>query len=128
MNNFSPRSRRPLTLPRAILLPFFAMALALATSGCQSNSHTSNPRLRKIDEMLAAQLPNGTTRTRVQFFVHSRGFIEEYPADRKTVVAVVRLVDTDTLQPATARVTFHFDPQDKLTTYDMEAAPDTSTQ
>jgi hypothetical protein len=119
----SPNSAKPFVLPPRVLLAFLTLVLALSTPGCQSNSHTSDARLRKIDQTLAAQLPKGTPRSRVEFFLHSRGFPQQYSADPKDVVAIVRLVDTDTLQPATARVTFHFDPLEKLTTYDMEAAP-----
>jgi hypothetical protein len=98
--------------------------IAVAGTGCKSNSHTSDPRLRKIDEMLGAQLPAGTSRQRVTFYLSSRGFEQQPSAESNTVVAVVHHVDTETLQPATARVTFHFDAQDKLTTYDLQPAPE----
>ncbi|MGH9675914.1 MAG: hypothetical protein ACRD36_02330 [Candidatus Acidiferrum sp.] len=124
MNKLPRRFLRPTAIPSGSILALLAMVLSFAAPGCQSNSHTSNPRLHKIDEILAGQLPKGTTRTRVSFFLNSRGFIEESSSDPATVVGIVRLVDTDTLQPATARVTFHFDPQDRLTTYDMQSAPD----
>jgi hypothetical protein len=44
------------------------------------------------------------------------------------VVAIVHRVDTDTLQPATARITFHFDDADKLKSYDLEPAPSSAQQ
>ena len=110
MNNLPRRFLKLVAFPNSILLAFLVIVLVLATPGCQSNSHTSNPRLRKIDELLSAQLPKGTPRTRVNFSLNSRGFTEEYSSDPQAVVAIVHLVDTDTLQPATARVTFHFDP------------------
>src|SRR5271165_7213794 len=108
-----PRFRKSNASAASSPLAFLALAvlLLLAVSACQTNSHTSDPRLRKIDELLSAQLPKGTPRDRVSFFLHSRGFVEKLSPDTKTVVGLVRLVDTDTLQPATARVTFHFDPQ-----------------
>lgn len=127
MSTSSSRFSRLPNSTAKFLLAFLSMAFVLAAPGCQSNSHTSNPRLRKIDEMLATQLPKGTPQARVTFFLHSRGFTDEYSPDRSAIVAIVRLVDTDTLQPATARVTFHFDSFDKLTTYDMEAVSDSST-
>lgn len=114
--------------PRRVLLASLTVFSVLAVPGCQSNSHTSDSRLRKIDETLAAQLPKGTARARVEFFLRSRGFPQQTSADPKDVVAIVRLVDTETLKPATARVTFHFDPLDKLVTYDMQAAPDDAPQ
>jgi len=96
----------------------------MAGAGCQSDVHTSNPRLRKIDELLATQFPKGTPRERVTSFLNSRGFEQQYSADPHAVVGVVHHVDTETLQPATARVTFQFDAQDKLITYEMQEAQD----
>jgi len=128
MNLDYPRSPEPSMSLRRSLVVFLTLLLALAASGCQGNSHTSDSRLRKIDETLAAQLPKGTPRSRVEFFLHSRGFPQQYSADPRDVVAIVRLVDIDTLQPATARVTFHFDSLDKLITYDMQTAPNDGPQ
>ena len=119
---------RTFASPPGVLLASLTLCLIVAPSGCQGNSHTSDSHLRKIDETLAAQLPKGTGRARVEFFLRSRGFLQESSAEPKDVVAIVRLVDTETLQPATARVTFHFDSLDKLITYDMQAAPNDAPQ
>ena len=102
--------------------------LSLALSGCKTSGHTSDPRLRQIDEMLDSQVPQGTPRSRVIFFLSSQNFAVENARDARTVVAVVHRVDTDTLQPATARVTFHFDDADKLKSYDLEPAPSSAQQ
>ena len=96
--------------------------LALAAAGCKTGAHTSDPRLRQIDEMLNSQLPPGIPKSRVMFFLSSQNFPVENASDAKAVVAIVHRVDTDTLQPATARVTFHFDASDKLKSYDLEPA------
>jgi hypothetical protein len=102
------------------------LLVAFAGNGCQrSHTHTSDFRLEKIDAMLNAELPTGTPRTRVEYFLTSRGYKLEGSSDQNAVVAIVRHVDTDTLQPATARAAFHFDSNNKLTSYDLEAAPDT---
>jgi hypothetical protein len=101
----------------------FFLLLAVA-GGCNSHSHTFDPKLRKIDETLDAKLPKGTSRDRVAFFLTTRGYTVESSGDRRTVVAIVRQVDTETLQPATARVEFHFDANDRLTSYDLQRAPD----
>ena len=61
---------------------------------------------------------------RVEFFLNSRGYSIEHSSDKGSLVAMVRHVDTDTLQPATARVTFHFDPNEKLLSYELQSAPD----
>ena len=114
----------PAALP--LLLPAAGAALFLAFSlyGCKSAAHTSDSRLEKIDEMLNTQLPQGTPRLRLEFFLHSRGYQLEGSPDKNSLVAVVRQIDTDTLEPQTARVTFHFDLKDKLVSYELEAAPD----
>jgi hypothetical protein len=96
--------------------------LVLALAGCKTGAHTSDPRLRQIDEMLDSQLPQGTPRARVIFYLSSQNFAVENPGDAKAVVAIVHRVDTDTLQPVTARVTFRFDASDKLKSYDLEPA------
>jgi hypothetical protein len=74
--------------------------------------------------MLNTQLPPGTPKSRVEFFLSSRGYSIEHSSDKGSLVAMVRHVDTDTLQPATARVTFHFDPNEKLLSYELQSAPD----
>jgi hypothetical protein len=94
--------------------------LALVLSGCKTSAHTSDPRLRQIDELLDSKLPQGTPKSRVIFFLGSQNFPVENTSDAQAVVAIVHRVDTDTLQPATARVTFHFDASDKLKSYDLE--------
>jgi hypothetical protein len=101
-----------------------ALLLAFSICGCKSNAHTSDSRLRKIDEMLNTGLPQGTPRSRLEFFLSSRGYKLEDAPDKNSLVALVRQIDTDTLEPRTARVTFHFDVHDKLVSYELEAAPD----
>jgi hypothetical protein len=98
--------------------------LLLAAGGCKKHSHTRDPRLRKIDQMLDAKLPPGTPRTRVEYFLSSRGYRIEDSPDNNSVVAVVHHIDTETLRPATARVILRFDSKDKLITYELEAASD----
>jgi|ERR1700722_7111604 len=115
----------PAALPLLLSMAGAAFFLAFFLCGCKSHSHTSDSRLEKIDEMLNAQLPQGTPRSRLAFFLNSRGYKREDSPDKNSLVAVVRLVDTDTLEPATARVTFHFDLNDKLVSYELQSAPDT---
>ena len=115
-----------ITLLQKLLLAGVFLALALA--GCKSSTHTSDPRLRQIDEMLDSQLPPGTPKSRVILYLSSQDYPVENTADAKAVVAVVHRVDTDTLEPATARVTFHFDASDKLKSYDLEPAASAAPQ
>lgn len=127
------RSRNP-ARQSAALLPFLQLAcgalflLAFSGIGCKRNAHTADSRLQKIDEMLSAQLPTGTSKARVEYFLTSRGYKLEDSPDKSSLVAVVRHVDTDTLQPATARATFHFDASDKLISYDLQPASDAPLQ
>jgi hypothetical protein len=116
----------PITILQNLVLG--GVFLSLALSGCKTSGHTSDPRLRQIDEMLDSQLPQGTPRSRVIFFLSSQNFAIENARDARTVVAIVHRVDTDTLQPATARVTFHFDDADKLKSYGLEPAPISAQQ
>jgi hypothetical protein len=109
---------------RALAVICAALLFLFSGAGCKSSAHTSDPRLRKIDELLSAALPKGTPRSRVEFFLSTRGYSIEVPADRNTVVALVHHVDPKTLEPSTARVTFRFDANDNLTTYYMEPAPE----
>ena len=111
-------------LPLLLSTAGAALFLAFSVCGCKSNAHTSDSRLEKIDEMLNTQLPRGTPRSRLEFFLNSHGYRLEDAPDKNSVVAVVRQIDTATLQPRTARVTFHFDVNDRLVSYELEAAPD----
>jgi hypothetical protein len=105
-------------------LAFLVLLLAFSNCGCKSNAHTSDSRLQKIDEMLNAQLPQGTPKSRVEYFLNSRGYKLEDSPDKNSFIGLVRHVDTDTLQPATARVTFHFDSNNKLISYELQSIPD----
>jgi hypothetical protein len=102
-----------------LLLCCFASAVACK----KSTQHTSDPKLRGIDTLLNAELPAGTPMTRVTYFLTTRGYQLQAARGTHTVVAVVHHVNTETLQPEAARVTFHFDAQDRLLEYDLEPAP-----
>jgi hypothetical protein len=116
-------------MPR-LLLTMLASALfcaMLVTAGCKSSvSHTSNPQLKQIDELVNQQLPPGTPMSKVSFFLNSRGYPSERSSDPRAIVATIEHVDTETLRPSAARVTFRFDANDKLLTYDMTPAMPTA--
>lgn len=109
-------------------LAYVAVLLTVSLSGCKSRGQTSDSRLKKIDELLAAQLPKGVTRGRVEYFLNSRGYRIEASSNRNEVVAIVRQIDTETLQPAAATVTFHFDSNNNLLSYELRAAPAAPSQ
>jgi len=101
--------------------------IGIGLVGCKSSGgHTSNSQLRPIDELINHQLPPGSTMAQVNFFLNARGYPEEDSHQAHTLIATIEHVDTETLQPSAARVTFHFDNSDKLVTYDMTAVQPTS--
>lgn len=117
------RSRR-----LAARMPACLFLLLAVAAGCSSHTHTYDPKLRKIDELLDAHLPKGTSRDRVGFFLTTRGYKVEGSPDIHTVIAIVQHIDTETLQPSTARVIFHFDAGDRMISYDLQRAPDVPFQ
>jgi hypothetical protein len=102
--------------------------LILPLAGCRGKGHTSDPRLRQIDELLDAQLPEGSLKARVAVYLSSQGFPVQASNDPRAIVAIVHRVDTETLRPVTALVTFHFDARDKLQSYEIVEAPDSMPQ
>ena len=116
----SPSSSRRPFYSLAGLILFFVAALVVP-SGCNQSGHTSDPRLRQIDEMLDSQLPVGTPKSRVVFYLNSQGFPIDNGTDPKSMTATIQHVDTESLKPVTATVTFHFDREDKLKTYELTA-------
>jgi hypothetical protein len=118
-------SLRPLRIANfRLCVVGLALAISFSPWGCKTSAHSSDSRLRKIDEMLDAELPKGTSMARVTFFLSSRGYRIENPGKAQTIVAIVRKIDTETLRPANARVTFHFDAGDRLDSYELAASPD----
>lgn len=104
------------------------IVLMLPLTGCKGKGHTSDPRLRQIDELLDAQLPEGSAKSRVVVYLNSQGFPLQPSNDPRAVVVVVHHVDTETLKPEAALVTFHFDASDKLKSYELIEAPDSPRQ
>src|ERR1700761_9436823 len=101
-----------------------ALAIGVGVAGWQSSAHSSDSRLKKIDEMLGTELPKGTSMARVGYFLDSRGYRIVAASKPQTMEAIVRQIDTETLRPANARVIFHFDAQGQLTSYELTSAPD----
>src|SRR5882762_3346448 len=120
MKNLAAPANRLLKLRATcyLLCAFFILIFA----GCKQGKHTANPRLRQIDDMLDSQLRPGATKARVTVYLNSQGFAIEKSLDSHSVIAIVRHVDADTLQPETARVTFHFDAHDRLLSYELVPA------
>ena len=80
---------------------------------------TDDPQLKPIQQMIETQLPKGSPAGRVTNFLSVRGYEQQAPEKPGTVVAIVRHIDTQTVRPVTARVTFHFDANGKLDAVEM---------
>jgi hypothetical protein len=95
------------------------VGLLLILCGCKGAFRIEDPQLKPIREMIEKNLPIGTTDGAVQDFLSARGYPTEPPQKPGTMVAVIRHIDTERLQPVTARVTFYFDAYGKLNTYEI---------
>ena len=97
------------------------LALALAgLAGCGGAGRTDDPQLKPIQSMLEAQLPPHTPEEKVVAFLGNRGY-PILPAQKQgTIVANIRRTDTATVQPVIARVTFYFDANRKLNTFELQ--------
>jgi hypothetical protein len=104
--------RRELPSAAPVFLFLALLTLCLA-GGCKKSSEVDDPQLKPIQEMLNQSLPVGSSEAMVTQFLAVRGYPQE-AAKRGTVVAIIRHIDTEKLQPVTARVTFYFDANGKL--------------
>jgi hypothetical protein len=102
------------------LTSFIALVVLFLLSGCkQGRPQVDDPQLKPIQAMLDEKLPIGTTSGAVTEFMSSRGYPLEASDQSDTLIATIRHIDTEKMQPVTARVTFHFDANGKLTTYEI---------
>ena len=102
---------------RSRLLLAFALA---GLAGCGGPGRTDDPQLKPIQSMLEAQLPPHTPEEKVVAFLGNRGY-SILPAQKQgTIVANIRRTDTATVQPVIARVTFYFDANGKLNTFELK--------
>jgi hypothetical protein len=115
-------SLRPLFRPfRPLLWASFLLAAApwLFLAGCNQKRKVDDPQLKPIQDMLEANTPVGTTEGAVNQFLAMRGYQTEATDKPGTIVAIIRHIDTEKLQPVTARVTFYFDASGKLNTHEI---------
>ena len=109
----------PTNCSRLAVLVFVAM-LTVGLSSCQKFLVTKDPALKPIQEMLERGLPVGTPRANVSQYLSSQGFLEERSDKPGIVVAIVRKIDIQKMQPVTARATFYFDANGRLNTFELQ--------
>lgn len=115
----SLRSRRLLRLGAV-----FAGALLLWSSGCQKRARTDDPLLKPIQEMLDARVPPGTPEEKVLAYLTSRGYAVLPSQKPGTIVARIPIGDIEQVPVTTAQITFYFDANGKLNTFELQRAPD----
>jgi hypothetical protein len=99
-----------------LLAVFFALLLL---AGCGRSNRVDDPQLKPIQDMLDTNVPAGSTQNAVSQFLATRGYPVEATDKPGTLVAIIRHIDTERLQPVTARVTFYFDANGKLNTTEI---------
>jgi hypothetical protein len=104
---------------RLALVPGFLIAGLFFFAGCKGAFKVEDPQLKPIQAMIDQSLAPGTTEGAVQEFLSARGYPTEPASKPGTLVAIIRHIDTEKLQPVTARVTFYFDANGKLNTYEI---------
>jgi len=70
--------------------------------------------------MLEQQLPPRTPEEKVVAFLDNHGYPILAAQKQGTIVANIRRTDTQAVQPVIARVTFYFDANRKLNTFQLE--------
>src|SRR5260370_7117606 len=103
LRNLSKSSSR--SIASLSLLGVFTM---LALAECKHRGHTSDPRLRQIDQMLDSQLPAGTPKSRVSFYLSSQGFPPEKTRDPNDTPPVVPPVHPTPPHPPPLPLPFPF--------------------
>jgi hypothetical protein len=98
-----------------------AAAVLSLLAGCgKTSNEVTDPQLKPIQEMLNSQLPVGSSEGTVRQFLSARDYPTESNSKPGTVIAIIRHIDTEKLQPVTARVTFYFDANGRLNTTEIE--------
>ncbi len=116
LSKFAERSGSSLRLGVLVIL----YAAIVWSAGCQKIERTNDPQLKPIQAMLDAQLPHGTPEANVLSFLNNRGFPVLPDGKQGTIVTTIRHIDTETVTPVTARVTFYFDANRRLNTYELQ--------
>ena len=99
---------------------FFLLVSSILVGCGTSSNEVSDPQLKPIQDMVNSQLPVGSSEGTVQQFLVARGYPIEKSSRPGTLIGIIRHIDTEKLQPVTARVTFYFDANGRLNTTEIE--------
>lgn len=102
------------------LFLLLAAAGLSVVAGCKKSLRVTDPQLRPIQDTLDAQLPPGSTEQQVLMYLSARGYPVEPSEKQGTIVTTIRHIDTQRMQPVTARVIFYFDANNKLNTVEIQ--------
>jgi hypothetical protein len=117
MASLTHPTRRSFSWLLARCLIFVSCVVLL--SGCKQAFQVDDPELKPIQEILNKNLPPGVTEGAVNQFLSMRGYPQQTPEKPGTLVAIIRHIDTEKMRPVTAKVTFYFDANGKLNTYEI---------
>lgn len=101
----------------------FLGLVLLSFAGCQKTTRTNDPQLKPIQEMLDAQVPPGTPDEKVMSFLENGGYAVLPTQKPGTIVAIIPAARQQA-SPVTARVTFYFDANHKLNTFELQRISD----
>ncbi len=111
---------RKISRPRGRLWRFLIAAGLAGLAGCRGIGTREDSQLKPIKVMLEQQLPPHTPEEKVVTFLGNRGY-PILPAQKQgTIVANIRRTDTAAVQPVIARVTFYFDANRRLNTFEVQ--------
>jgi hypothetical protein len=116
------------SVPVRTLVVALTAGAIFVSGGCKKAFQVDDPQLKPIQTMLETELPTGTPESAVSQFLSTRSYPTEPSNKPGTLVAVIRHIDTEKLQPVTARVTFYFDANGRLNTYDIARTMNQSVQ
>jgi hypothetical protein len=121
MNSILRSSRKPFSPAKvfAVLLAILLLSFAGCKSSLRNALKVDDPQLKPIETMVQQNVPIGSPQAVVLQFLSARGYPTDNPTEPDTIVGIIRHIDTEKMQPVTARVTFYFDKNGRLESYDV---------
>jgi hypothetical protein len=116
----APRTNTPRRPVAQTVFAVFSSLLIFFLAACNTTPKVTDPQLKPLEEMIQKELPVGSTQQQVVMFLNNRAYPTEHTAKEGTIVAIIRHIDTQKLQPVTARVIFYFDANNRLNTFEMQ--------